>query len=343
MNIINALALNINGKKEAGLSSKFNATFKEENKVFEYEIEYSNKNVNYEELTINNKKKLHRDAEGKGKIWAEKIDEGREIDFHIENNLIAIPHRKDKLQHSFLEPIINWGNSVKYIHFGSSMGKEHYKHIASQSPKNLVDSNPNMIIDVFLLGCEKYNSQFKNSIIEDMGKINYAINKIDVCSPISIIFNNIEGSIVGLYVQEKGLQCITDQNSMSQGMFRALSLVIYLNYLIISGKNYCILIDDIGEGLDFNRSCKLANLVIQKTKNTKNQLIMTSNDQYIMNSIPLENWSLINRKNNIVKLINQKNQKNLFEDFRFTGLSNFSFFEMYSSNTDLEEKNTCDE
>ena len=57
-----------------------------------------------------------------------------------------------------------------------------------------------------------------------------------------------------LYVQEDGLKSVTEQLEISQGMFRALSLFIQINYAILSDQPSCIIIDDIGEGLDFQRS-----------------------------------------------------------------------------------------
>ena len=47
-----------------------------------------------------------------------------------------------------------------------------------------------------------------------------------------------------------------------------------------------------------------------------------------MNSVPLEEWSIIQRKENHVLVKNYSNSKEIFEEFKFTGLSNFSFFEL---------------
>ncbi|HHC24191.1 MAG TPA: hypothetical protein ENK58_02070 [Desulfobacterales bacterium] len=54
----------------------------------------------------------------------------------------------------------------------------------------------------------------------------------------------------GLNVQETELDEGTDQTEMSQGMFRALSLLIQLNYSLLADITGCILI---GEGLDHER------------------------------------------------------------------------------------------
>ncbi|MFM7716780.1 MAG: ATP-binding protein, partial [Microcystis sp.] len=69
-----------------------------------------------------------------------------------------------------------------------------------------------------------------------------------------------------LYVQEDGLKSVTEQSEISQGMFRALSLFIQINYAILSDQPSCIIIDDIGEGLDFQRSSAIIKLLIEKAK-----------------------------------------------------------------------------
>lgn len=45
-------------------------------------------------------------------------------------------------------------------------------------------------------------------------------------------------------------------------MYRALAVIIHLNYLLLAKKTSCILIDDIGEGLDFERSTALSESAI---------------------------------------------------------------------------------
>ncbi|MFN9559549.1 MAG: hypothetical protein ACK55G_12105 [Dolichospermum sp.] len=132
----------------------------------------------------------------------------------------------------------------------------------------------------------------------------------------------------GLYVQESDLKHQTEQGLISQGMFRALSLIIQVNYSLLAKKPSCILIDDIGEGLDFERSSEMIKLLISKAEaeNGLVQLIMTTNDRFIMNGVPLEYWSVIERQAGLAKLHNIHNSKEIFDDFKFTGLNNFDFF-----------------
>ena len=87
-----------------------------------------------------------------------------------------------------------------------------------------------------------------------------------------------------------------------------------------------MLIDDIGEGLDFERSTALIKLLIDKAKESAVQLIMTTNDRFTMNSVPLEYWSVIHRVGGKCRVFNYDNSRKIFDEFVYTGLSNFDFF-----------------
>ena len=130
----------------------------------------------------------------------------------------------------------------------------------------------------------------------------------------------------GILVRESDLKGTTDQHDMSQGMFRALSLVIQLNYSLLASIPSCILVDDIGEGLDYERSSALIKLLVGKAKKSSVQLIMTTNDRFVMNNVPLEYWSVMQRFSNESKIYNHRNSEKQFKDFELTGLNNFDFF-----------------
>ncbi len=88
----------------------------------------------------------------------------------------------------------------------------------------------------------------------------------------------------------------------------------------------CILIDDIGEGLDYERASALIKLLIDKAKKSRVQLIMSTNDRFVMNNVPLKYWSIMRRFPNESTIYNYKNSSKQFEDFELTGLNNFDFF-----------------
>lgn len=112
---------------------------------------------------------------------------------------------------------------------------------------------------------------------------------------------------------------------MSQGMFRALALLIQVNFAQRSSTGGCLLVDDIGEGLDYERSTALIELLIEKGRRHGIQLIMATNDRFVMNKVPLEYWCVIQRTGAHCKIYNYKNCKQTFDEFKLTGLNNFDF------------------
>jgi AAA domain, putative AbiEii toxin, Type IV TA system len=191
------------------------------------------------------------------------------------------------------------------------------------------------VVEIFRLGKEELKDEFSNAIISDMKSIGYNISDISTFNPTSPLsgLDEVLETIEFLSVQEQELPTRTGQLMMSQGMFRALSLIIQVNYSLLAKKTSCILIDDIGEGLDFERATELIKILIKKAKIGFVQLIMTTNDRFIMNGVPLEYWSVIDRKSGSINLRNIHNSKEIFDQFAFTGLNNFDFFasEFYRS------------
>ncbi len=112
---------------------------------------------------------------------------------------------------------------------------------------------------------------------------------------------------------------------MSQGMFRALTFFIQLTFACMSNYSLCVLFDDIGEGLDYDRARDFISIFIKKVNNSNMQFLMTTNDRNVMNKIPLKYWTVIDRKKDESIFYNYNNSKDIFEDFRYTGLNNFDF------------------
>ncbi len=104
-----------------------------------------------------------------------------------------------------------------------------------------------------------------------------------------------------------------------------MSILAQINYHAFTEKTQCIVIDDIGEGLDYERSCPLVNLLMAKARKSNAQLIMTTNDRFIMNVVPLKYWILLKCEKGNIQFYNNTNSKKIFNDFKFTGLNNFDF------------------
>ncbi|MEN8220913.1 MAG: hypothetical protein ABFS56_32085 [Pseudomonadota bacterium] len=181
-------------------------------------------------------------------------------------------------------------------------------------------------VAIFKEGKTQYGKAYVQLIREDMKKIGYELEEITIQVVGGKIHFEMPKVTYGIQIKEKYLDAITSHHHISTGMFRVLSLFIQLNYSLVASLPSCIIIDDIGEGLDYSRSSALMNLLINKTQNTQIQLIMSTNDRFVMNAVPLEYWSVIQRFPHKAMIYNYVNSKELFDKFEFTGLSNFDFF-----------------
>ena len=281
---------------------------------------------------------LNRGPGREGTIWADEIDGGKEIRFQTPTSELAAVARRDAIQHRFLEPLYSWGSSLRHYSFGTALGKDHLAVLVEKGSSTVDERDPNTVVALYRQAEKEFKEEFMQALVRDMRQLDYDIEELGVKSPVSIRLSGLPGELVGLYAKEKDLPGITDQHSMSQGMFRALSLLIQVNYSQMAGRSTCILVDDIGEGLDFDRSCRLIDLLREKAKTSNIQLVLSTNDRFVMNRVPLEEWSVLQRQGNHVRVLNYSNSKNLFEDFKFTGLSNFSFLEMdFASGPPAEE------
>ena len=297
-------------------TSEYSLKFDKEGKEVEYHINFKDGKILQEILTIENNERLNR---AKGKLYYEEVI--KDLDFQTDDDVLAVTKR-DKKQHSFFEDLYSWGKNLNHYQFGQQLGQNALlkdpNAVKDDEEVDLKDGDE--VATIFVKGKRSFPTTFVQTIIKDMESISYKLKEIDA-SPIKFF----PFAAFGINVQEFDIDDITDQREMSQGMFRALSLLIQLNFSLLSKIPICILIDDIGEGLDYERSKALIDLIIAKVKNSSVQVIMTTNDRYVMNKIPLEYWSVIQRVHKKSLFYNYRNSKTIFDDFKYTGLNNFDF------------------
>ena len=300
--------------------------FDKNGEIIKYCLGINNSKIYREELIIDQKNLLRRGIGGKGEIFYVKED--KEITFQIPDNELAVVARRDSVQHPFLENLFQWGKNTLHYRFGSDLGKSTlalFNKVKEEEDLNLKATEG--VVGFLKKGLSKYGKKFESKILKEMKLIGYEIKRIGVELLIDVTVKG-GGEIhpEGIYVEEADLNHRTYQHNISEGMFRALSLIIQLNFAEFESLPSCILIDDIGEGLDFERSSKLIKLLINKANKTSVQLIMATNDRFVMNNVPLENWSIITRDRSKCKILNYQNSREVFDEFEFTGLNNFDFF-----------------
>lgn len=330
LSIVKALAELLSMRQQLRYrSGDYNAVFEDNNKQIVYMLKYEDGKVIEEEIKIDDITMLIRGRDGSGSIRAMQIE--KDLRFQVPVNEVAACAKRDAIQHPFLDPLYEWGRSLVHFPFGTSLGKDTFLTLQEKEDvKNIDDqallrSGQNVIM-VFRKGKLQFGNEFVEAIKRDMKTLDYHIVRIGIGAPTSLVFTGLATAAVGLFVEETGLKAIIDQGNMSQGMFRALSVIIQVNYILRAKTSQCILIDDIGEGLDYERSSSLVKLLIKKTESKKVQLLMATNDRFIMNIVPLEYWSIVNRHENVCEIFNHENSPKTFDDFELTGLGNFDFF-----------------
>ncbi len=278
---------------------------------------------------------LERDRSGEGTIFAKELNQ--KIKFQTPKAELAAVKRRDSIQHPFLEKLYEWSNSLRFYEFGTQLGKN-FMALMSYPTIKLSDNKRelksyNSVVSIFQVGKQEIGDKFIQVIISDMKEIGYNLSDIGTKIPSAIERDlstcntlDADGLPEFIYVKEEDLNFVTEQSEMSQGMFRALSLFIQINYSLLASKPSCIVIDDIGEGLDYQRSSAIIKILIEKAETGLVQLIMTTNDEFIMNGVPIEYWSVIERTPGSAKLHNMSNSRDKIEEFKFIGLNNFDLF-----------------
>lgn len=341
INVIFSLARLLSGQvKEVNFSGSFRTMFDNDGKKVEYKLDVDNSGVILEDFVMDGQQLLHRGLGGYGWLMAEDI-EGKSVKmrFKPSSRELGVVARLDPVQHPYLQQLHDWGKSVHRYEFGKGMGHENLSlKVKALLPLPEVLAT-DQIVPIFESGVRRFPEEFINTIKSDMRTVGYEIEDLLIERPAFVVVQLAPpGELVGIAAKERDLPCVTDQHCMSQGMFRTLSLVIQFNYVLLCQKPGCVLVDDIGEGLDFERSCLLIDLLRSKARESDVQLILSTNDRFIMNKVPLEEWLILRRAGNQVRVRNYENSKEIFDEFKFTGLSNFDFFATDFLNGEPEEE-----
>jgi recombinational DNA repair ATPase RecF len=328
LSVINTFTQLLSGKTtKLYESGKFEVTLNLGNREFVYKIELKDSMVFSEILSVDSIELLKRDENGLGKIWYETKSDY--LEFKLPPDAVAAVNRRDEIQHQFLMELHQWANSVAFYQFGSDFGKSRLMRMDEVESlfggtNQPVFDDPNNLVGVYTSAFNRFGEDFDKAIISDMQELGYSLT--DVGSTDIQQFIKIPFSLVGMFTTEKDLGFMNPQIHMSQGMFRALALVIHLNVCAFSNSKNVILVDDIGEGLDYERATAIIDLLISKSNTNGMQVIMTSNDRFVMNKVPLEYWSVLKRVGGVVKMLNIRNSEDQFKRFKYLGMNNFDFF-----------------
>lgn len=239
------------------------------------------------------------------------------IPFNPPENELTIHVRRDVKEFPFLEDFLRWANNFHGYSFTNVQPNQ--LTIPGKSEILLED----LSTTPYLLAEALKTDDIMETIKQDFSMIGYPIRSANV-KPEKV--SGIAENVLLVTVWENDLSSATDQFAMSQGMYRAFSLIVIIEYLLRTKKECTVIIDDLGEGLDYQRSSKIIELLINKLDKSQIQFIATSNDRFLINAVDLKKLNLLERERHTVHSFNYQNNKEKFDEFIYTGLSNFDFF-----------------
>lgn len=292
---------------------KYHLVLKKNDDRYDYLLEINESQIKQEIISVNGVEKYNR---SKKIIFCESSKEFKTLD--IDASSLATVFNEDSIKYPYIFEIFEWSSALKKYIFTNQYEKNTLLSNEYKVEKESINTKENAesIIHLFIQGKELFKEAFLNEVLKDMKQIGYDVSDI-------YLLENVLGK--GIAVQEEELSEPTMQLDMSQGMFRALAFIIQLNFALLKKMSVCMLIDDLGEGLDYSRSKTLIDILIYKVTGSNIQIFITTNDRYIMNKIPLKYWNIICRQPKVSLVYNYYNSKDTFDDFKFTGLSNFDF------------------
>lgn len=311
MNVLKHCAAQIAGKIPRLMTGSWTLTFETSEKAtFDVYCDIADGEVREERITRNGETLLSRRGES-GKI---KNDHNHETkSYEPPRNKLTLHVRRDKKEYPYLEDLFDWGDNYYGYMFASRRPNELLAGPGVESaPLESLESVPHLLQEALGKGVAA------DAIISDMRRVGYLVEGISIKELLPL-------KALTVALREDGLPCEVEQTEISAGMYRALSTVVIVNFLRHQQKPCTLAIDDIGEGLDYERSIKLIKLLLRKTEKSNIQLILTSNDRHLLNAVDVRSWNILERKGGKVRAFNYANSKEAFDDFAMTGLSNFDF------------------
>ena len=217
---------------------------------------------------------------------------------------LLIQVRRDTKLYPEIEEIIQWAEHTSLFVFSNITTAPN-----SLSPYTISDE-PRLPVMFSKISVEQ-----RGQLISYLRDLGYNIDNI-------VEYERSSGA-KSLHIYKSGIKIPLRPFDLSNGMFRVFCVLLYMLYSSTLSEARCLVIDDMGEGLDYMRSTKLGKIMYEYCERNHIQLIATSNDCFLMDAVDLQYWNILQREGNRVYSINASNSPALFEKFQRTGLSNF--------------------
>ena len=264
-----------------------------------YLFEVVNGKVLSEQLTVNGRILIKRDSE-------KAVFMGQTINPPTERLVVQV--RRDRDAYPEVEALMEWAEGVIFI------------SCSNINLFTLILSNATPIVNPlpFSTLVDSLTKDDKKAVIAFAKRLGYEVKDMTTV--------NAVGEMRLVVVNERYVKEPIMEFQLSSGMMRVLYILCFLEYVKHEAKHSLLLIDDLGEGLDYMRASLLGKKVFDECDNEQLQMIASSNDSFMMDVVDISKWQIVRRKNSKLVVLNQTNWPGLFDAFRMTGLSNFDLF-----------------
>ena len=298
VNIINSLAAMLAGKVERLWHGNWDVTFSDEGKHLRYMLSTVGGNVVLEKVFVGRKPLLNR-TRSEGRY----VVNGTSNEFSPPETKLTNQVRRDKRDLPYLEKLTEWAES--YRHFAFS-GVAPSLFITRAAGSDRATENLAQIAELYDQISRIKGA--KQDILQDLKSVGYNVKDLRVISA------QFAGASLPpqklMQVKEAGIGFPILQSVISTGMLRAIAVIVALRYLELKVASGTIVIDDLGEGLDFERSSRLAELLFDRIEQHLNiQLIATTNDRFLTNAANLKYLTILERTKHVVTAYNYENRR----------------------------------
>lgn len=310
INVIHNLARHIQQQLPVIFNGQWEVLFSDEhNQELKYIIRWDDGKVVEERILLNGVSKLERSLSS-AKLYSEITSTWQDIS--PPNDRLVLHVRRDKNEFPFLESLVLWASGVRGFGF------------ANTSPHMIeIPGNPSQLTSLNAVpsALDGLSETQLGKILGQLESMGYNLESVSTS-----LISGLAPNLKMIILKEHGIAYPLKQFEISQGMFRALSLLTIFEFLRSKNNVVSILLDDFGEGLDFDRSKKLAEIIFKDNADSPFQVIATTNDSFLMNSIQLINLTICYRFSDTVNCLNYSNSKKKFDEWRELGLNNFDLF-----------------
>lgn len=271
----------------------YELSFEHEGKALAYSFRYEDGEIVYEQLLFEGECCLQRDKNNT-LLKKERINPPHDkLTLHV---------RRDIVEYPFFELLIQWAQGFCSLFFNKE-GENFLRFCKVSVPEMFTWLSP----------------ASREGLVKYLNLLNFPVKEIEA----------VQLGTTGeqtLTIKEANVEKSVKLWHLSLGMQRTLGLLVFMEYLVTKKPPVTLVIDDFCEGLDYDRSIKLGKLVFDFCLTRHIQLIVTSNDSILMDGIDLRYWNILRREGSVVSAVSRETHPRLFDDFVFTGLSNFDFF-----------------